>query len=213
MTNKLMLEVIEADKDYAGKNVVTLSDKEMDEIGISSGDIVKVSGEKELYFRAIRSNDEEGTIGIDGVARSVLGVSVGAKVAVDKSEKLNDLNSITLSILPHEEISNEQLKSYNAQLKQGSVFKNLLIDSPISIGQKISVPTNVGKFTYVVSKVLPKKNPFGLVGDETKIEIAEDVGEGSGVSVYYEDIGGLKEEIEKIREMVEFPMKHPDILN
>ncbi len=208
---KLNLEVIEASNDYVGKNVVTMASQDLESLGIVSGEIVKIIGEKELYFRVIRSKNMEGTIGIDGVVRSVLGTSVGGSIQISKAEKLKELKSIILSILPHEELSNDQLKSYNAQLKEGQTFRNLLKNSPIALGQKILVPTNVGNFTYLITKVLPKKNQFGFVTENTNIEIAEEVGEGSGVNVYYEDIGGLKEEIEKIREMVEFPMKHPDI--
>ncbi len=208
---KMALEVIEADKDYFGKNVITLSSEDMDLLSLSSGEIIKIFGEKELYFRVIRADQSPGKIGLDGIVRSVLGVSVGENVQIIKSEKLDILKSITLSILPHEQLSNEQLKSFNSQLKEMKTLKNILNDSPISIGQKISVPTNVGKLTYIVTKSLPKKIPSGLICSNTKIEISEDIGEGSGVNVYYEDIGGLKEEIEKIREMVEFPMKHPDI--
>jgi len=208
---KMTLEVVEVDKDYFGKNVVTLSSDDIDLLGISSGEIVKINGEKNLYFRAIRTNQEVGKIGFDGVVRSVLGISVGENVQITKSEKLMPLKSITLCILPHEELSNEQLKTFNLQLKEMGTLKNILNNSPVSIGQKISIPTNVGKLTYIVSKSIPKKMPSGIINFETKIEISDDVGEGSGVNIYYEDIGGLKEEIEKIREMIEFPMKHPDI--
>jgi len=210
-TEKLNLEVIEANNDHIGKNIVTISSQDLNLLKIVSGEIVKIIGEKELYFKVIRSNNMPGTIGLDGIMRSVLGISVGEKIQILKAEKLNELKSIILSILPHEELSNDQLKSYNSQLKGGQIFKNLLKNSPISLGQKILVPTNVGNFTYLITKVLPKKNQFGFVTEKTNIEISENVGEGSGVNVYYEDIGGLKEEIEKIREMVEFPMKHPDI--
>ncbi|MCK5613149.1 AAA family ATPase, partial [Candidatus Pacearchaeota archaeon] len=207
----MTLEAIEADKDYFGKIVVTLSSEDMELMNISSGKIVKIPGDRELYFRVIRTNQEPGKIGLDGVVRSVLGISVGENVQIVKAEKLNPLKSITLSILPNEEHSNEQLKSFNAQLKEMGTLKNILNSAPVSVGQKILVPTNAGSFTYVVSKSLPKKSVSGLIDSNTKIEISDEVGEGSGVSVYYEDIGGLKEEIEKIREMVEFPMKHPDI--
>ncbi|MBT3405365.1 CDC48 family AAA ATPase [archaeon] len=211
MKNGLMLDIVEAEKDYFGKNVVTLSFGDMKRLEIVSGDILKVNGEKELYFRAIRTNSEEGTIGIDGVARSVIGISVGEKVRVEKAKKLDKLKGITLSILPDNNYSNDQLKSFNAQLKENEFFRKVLIDSPFTLGQKISVPTNVGNLTYVVSKCLPKKCSSGIVAEGTRVDVSEEVGEGSGVNVYYEDIGGLKEEIEKVREMIEFPMNHPDI--
>ncbi len=211
MKSELFLEVVEAEKDYFGKNIVTLSSEDLNKLNLCSGDIVKLVGEKEMYFRVIRMDSEEGTIGIDGITRSGLGLSIGEKVKLVKAEQLNELKDITLSILPDENYETEQLKSFNLQLKESNIFKQILIDSPFSVGQKIVVPTNVGNLTYVVSKISPKKEAGGMVSEKTQININEEVGEGSGVNVYYEDIGGLKEEIEKIREMVEFPMNHPDI--
>jgi len=212
MKNKINLEVIETNQKYVGRNLATLSSRDMEKLGIVSGDIIKIGNKKELWLKAIRISDEfEGKISLDGEARSVLGLSVGENAAVSKSENIPTLKSVTLAILPHESFSNDQLKSYNSQLKDSGEFKKILADSPVSIGQKVTIPTSVGKLAYSVTRTLPKKTEFGLVGEATRIEIAEDVGEGSGSNIYYEDIGGLKEEMEKIREMVEFPMKHPDI--
>jgi transitional endoplasmic reticulum ATPase len=212
MKSKLGLEVIETDQKYVGRNLLAISDGDMAELGVVSGDILRVGNKKELYLRAVRVSDEfRGRISLGGKARSVLGLSVGEKAFVSKAEKVLILKSATLAILPHESFSDEQLKTYNSQLKDSGEFKKMLADSPLSIGQKITIPTSVGKLSYAVTKVLPKKAAFGLVKKPTKIEISDDIGKGSGANIYYEDIGGLKDEIEKVREMVEFPMKHPDI--
>ena len=212
MKNKISLEVIETNQKYVGRNLVAISNEDMQMLEVVSGDIIKIGNKKSIYLRAIKVNDEfQGKISLDGESRSVLGLSVGETTTISKAEKIPKLKSVTLAILPHESFSNEQLKSYNSQLKDSGEFKKMLIDSPASLGQKIAIPTSVGKLAYSVTKMLPKKTEFGLVSDTTKIEIADDIGEGSGTNIYYEDIGGLKEEIEKIREMVEFPMKHPDI--
>lgn len=209
---KISLEVIEAEQKYVGKNLVTLSDEDMEKFSLRSGEIIEVKGDKEFYFRAIRSaNNFSGEIGLDGEMRIALGVSVGEKVQIKKAEKLSEIKSLVLVALPKEEFSNEQLKSFSNQLNSNDSFKEVLIDSPLSLGQRISIATSVGRLNYAVQKIAPKKNKSGIVSKETKIEVSDDIGEGSGTSVYYEDIGGLKEEIEKIREMVEFPMKHPDL--
>ncbi|NPE26898.1 AAA family ATPase [Methanococcoides sp. SA1] len=212
MKDKINLEVIETNQKYVGKNLAAIAGSDMEKLGIVSGDIVRIGNKKGLHLRAIRMDNEfEGRLSLDGEARSVVGLSVGETSTIIKAEKISKLKSVILAILPHESFSNDQLKAYNSQLKDSGEFKKILADSPVSVGQKITIPTSVGKLAYVVTKVLPKKAEFGLVADTTKVEVAEDVGEGSGANIYYEDIGGLKEEIEKIREMVEFPMKHPDI--
>ena len=210
--NKLILEVVEANRTYQDKNLVTISNKDMELLDLSSGDIVRINKERDLYLRVIREQDSfSGKIGINGEVRSVLGISVGEKIPVSKIDEIPKLKSLTVSILPHEDYSTEQLKSFNNQLKSTGIIKERLMNSPLSVGQKIAIPTNVGKLSYSVTNCLPKKLSFGIVGPDTKINVSEDIGKGSGVNVYYEDIGGLKEEIEKIREMVEFPMKHPDL--
>ncbi|MGK0208969.1 MAG: transitional endoplasmic reticulum ATPase [Patescibacteria group bacterium] len=209
----LSLEIVGADQSMTNANLVVMSTSDMKVLELVSGDVIRLSGDSDLYARVIRGdNSYEGMISLSGSLRSVLGVSVGEKVKASRVEKVPNLGAISLSILPTEGIEDEQLKAYNAQLKKDvSVFTKLLIDAPMSVGQKISIPTSVGKLVYSVVKCLPKKSSFGMVTSKTKIDILDEVGEGSGTNIYYEDIGGLKDEIEKIREMVEFPMKHPEI--
>ena len=213
MKDKINLEIIEANQKYVGRNLAILSTRDMDALGIVSGDIIQIKGkEKDVYLRALRvDGSSTGFIGLGGEIRSVLGYSIRDVVSVMKVDKISKLKSVTLAILPNEKFSDEELKGYNSQLKGSGEFKRILSDSPVSIGQKITVPTSVGKLTYLITNCLPKKVKFGVVGDDTRVEISEDIGKGSGVNIYYEDIGGLKEEVEKVREMVEFPMKHPDI--
>jgi len=207
MKNNISLEIVEAGQKYVGKNLAVLSVEDMGDLGIKSGDVIKIKGkEKDVYLRALMVDDiSVGLIGLGGETRSVLGYSVGVSVSVLKVEKMPKLKSVTLSILQHEKFSDEELKGYNSQLKNSGEFRRILVDSPVSIGQKIIVPTSVGNLTYAITKCLPKKAEFGIVNEDTKVEVSEEVGAGSGMNIYYEDIGGLKEEIEKIREMVEFP--------
>jgi len=194
MTNKINLEIMEANQKYVGRNLATLSNIDMKKLKLVSGDIIKIGSRKEIYLRVIRISDEfQGKISLDGESRSVIGLSVGEKTEISKAENISILKSVTVAISPHESLSNEQLKTYASQLKESGEFRKILIDSPLSIGQKITILTSVGKLTYSVIKLLPKKIDFGIVGEDTKLEIANDIGEGSGANIYYEDVGGLKE--------------------
>jgi transitional endoplasmic reticulum ATPase len=215
---KLILEVIEAKQEYRGKNLVSISNKDMEELGIVSGSLVQIGNSKKMIFRAIRNGDSfNGKIGIDGETRHVLGISLGENVMVIESRgEVKPLRSIEISVLENENVPEEEMKqSVIPSLKDPRnehIFRTAFSGTPISVGQRTNVPLSNGeKIICVVSKILPKSLESGIVNDKTKITISDSVGESSGVNVHYEDIGGLDEEISKIREMVEFPMKHPRI--
>ncbi|NCN87001.1 AAA family ATPase [archaeon] len=214
---KFALEVVESKQEFRGKGLVSISSFNLEELGINSGDFVQIGNSKKV-FRAVRADDAlKGKIGIDGGIRHVLGVSLGEKVHVSVSDqKLSPLRSIEISVLENENITPEEMKeSIIPSLKDKrneELFRNMFGGSPVYIGQKNTLSLSNGeKLVCVVSKILPKNLETGLMNESTKIQISDSIGEGSGVNIHYEDIGGLDEEISKIREMVEFPMKHPKI--
>ena len=214
----MMFEVVESKQEFRGKNLVAMSSTDMERLGIVSGSFVQIGNYKKMIFRSIRADDTfDGKIGIDGEIRHVLGVSIGEKVTVVKSNiSLKPIRTIEISVLENENITEEDMKqSIIPSLKDKRnehLFRSAFSGSPVSVGQRTSVPLSNGeKLICVISKILPKGLDTGLVDESTKIQISDSVGEGSGVNVHYEDIGGLDEEIAKIREMVEFPMKHPKI--
>jgi transitional endoplasmic reticulum ATPase len=217
MKNKLF-EVIESRKELRGKNMISISSEDMETLGISSGDLLKIGNTKKMILRAIRMNNEDsGKVGIDGETRTVIGISLGEKVNVEKSEqKLEILKSIEISVLENGSISAEEIKeNLIPALKDKRneiIFRNAFANAPVCIGQRTTIPLSNGeKLVCSVSKIVPKNMDCGLIDEDTKIIISDNIGSGSGVNIHYEDIGGLDEEISKIREMVEFPMKHPKI--
>ncbi len=218
LQNYEMFEVIEAKQEFRGKNMVSVASSDMERLGISSGDLLKVGNNKKIILRAIRMEDEfKSKVGIDGETRKVLGISVGEEIAVEKSkEKINALKSIEISVLENENIPPEQMKeAIIPSLKDKRnehIFRQAFGGAPVSVGQRTTIPVSNGeKIVCVVSKITPKNFEYGIVKPSTKILISDTVGQGSGANIHYEDIGGLEEEISKIREMVEFPMKHPKI--
>jgi len=216
--DKNTFEIIEAKQEFRGKNLVSISSKDMEKLGIVSGALVQIGNSKKMVFRSIRSGDETiGKVGIDGETRISLDISLGDKINVIVSNMdIKSLRSIEISVLENENVKEEEMKqSIIPSLKDPRnehIFRTAFGGAPVAIGQRTSVPLSNGeKIVCVISKIFPKSLDLGIVNDKTKINISDSVGEGSGANVHYEDIGGLEEEIAKIREMVEFPMKHPKI--
>jgi len=207
------LEVAEAKQKNVGRGVVGVSSVDLERMNLISGDIVELKSDESYYSRVIRTGDAwSGTISLDGQVRSSLNVAIGDKVRVYPKVKIPNATRVTLSILKNNEFDDSQLQQFNQQLKSDlDNFYGKLLNVPVKEGKTVSFDTNVGRLLYKVTKITPKKADVVLVTPDTKIDVSDSIGEGSGANVFYEDIGGLKEEIEKVREMVEFPMRHPDL--
>jgi transitional endoplasmic reticulum ATPase len=200
---KIKLEVDEAIQEDIDKGIARIESSVMDDLGIVSGDLIEVSGKNSLVVRAMRSMGKEiiGKIRLDGTTRSNIGVSRGERVSVVPAKDVKEAKSVVLSPLQEMRLSRDS----------GDYFHNKLLDQPLSLKQKLIIIASSKKLGYTVSKVIPKG--FVIVTPSTKVEVSEEVyaGEAEGPGIYYEDIGGLKEEIELVREMVELPMKQPEV--
>ncbi len=139
-------------------------------------------------------------IRVDGIIRSNADTSLGEKVEISKQD-FQLAGSITLSPLESVKFSGDPT----------NYFLQKLLEKPLIKGQKISIDVMGTNLTYIATKV----SPSGCVKitDSTHLTISEQVikSDMKLPEVSYEDIGGLKEEVEKIREMVELPMKHPEV--
>jgi len=195
------LEVLESLQEDIDKGIVRTPSSVMDELGIVSGDIVEVSGKNASVVKAMRlAYSSDNAIRLDGTTRSNIGASIGDKVKVKKAE-VQEAKKVTLSPLQEVRFSDDPTEYFH--------FK--LMHKPLVLNQKTVIDVFGTRLSYVVSKVEPKG--YVIVTPSTKI-IVSDVpyaGDLKATGVSYEDIGGLKNEIELIREMVELPMKHPEV--
>ncbi|MEN7982471.1 MAG: CDC48 family AAA ATPase, partial [Nanoarchaeota archaeon] len=200
---KFMLEVDEAVQEDIDKGIARISSFVMDKIGIMSGDLIEIKGKNVFVVRAMRSLRTEGEnkIRLDGTARSNIGVSIGEKVSINIAQNVKEAKSIVLSPLQEMRLSKDS----------SGYFHNKLLSQPLMAKQKLVIIASSKKLGYVVSKVSPKG--VVVVTPSTKVEVSEEVysGDAEGPGIYYEDIGGLKDEIELVREMVELPMKQPEV--
>ncbi|MBN1160277.1 MAG: AAA family ATPase, partial [Candidatus Diapherotrites archaeon] len=204
--NETKLRVEEGEPADVNRHVVRLSSSVMEKLKLQSGDVVKIKGKSEtaaLVLRAKPEDEERELIRMDGIIRSNAGVKLGDKVSIEHIEV--------------EPATNLTLAPIDAGLKfsgdPSSWFRERLIDKPLMKGDKIAMGLLGTTIHFLVTTISPKG--VGIVGHETKVKVSETPVKAPDKSklpsVTYEDIGGLDEPIAKIREMVELPLKHPEV--
>src|SRR2546425_70262 len=198
------LRVAEAKAADAGRGIVRLDPEVMKILELKEGDIVLIEGAKSTAAGVRRGYPEDanrGVIRMDGIQRRNAGVGIDDKVGLRKAlarpaEKV--------SLAPTEPIRIMGGEQYMAQVLQGRA---------ITRGDVISVSVMGRKFDFVVTSFQPGADAV-LVEASTDIKIAEKPmkeEEAKVPKVDYEDIGGLGEEVRKVREMIELPLRHPEL--
>lgn len=180
-------------------------------LSIDVGEIVEIVGKKSTaakVFRVMQEDEGKGIIRIDGLVRRNISCSIGDRVEVRKAE-----------VLQAERVTIAPIISEGHKISFGQGIENFakrgLLKRPLIKGDVVIVPGIAlmgGALPFMVVKTTPK----GIVQihDETTIEMKEEpVREGEVLTpaVTYEDIGGLKEELLKVREMIELPLKHAEL--
>ena len=202
MGDAVQLKVAEAEYADVGRGIARIDNRTMEKLGVSTGDIILIKGQNETAAVVWRSRlQDEGSelIRIDGILRKNAGVSLGDFVTVSKVEASP---AKQLLLAPVEKI---YLRGDIA-----NYFKQRLMNKPAHKGDLVVFDIMGQSIPFVVANTNPKGIVY--VSAETEIKISEKPmkpGEAMVPGVTYEDIGGLQEEIKKIREMVELPMKHP----
>jgi transitional endoplasmic reticulum ATPase len=200
---KYFLKVAESLQEDINKGIARISSRDMEKMKLVPGDMVELKGKNVLVVKVLRALGGDKSIGkirLDGTVRSNLGVSIEEEVEIKKVE-LKFATSITLA--PLQELRLSQSSSEYLHSK--------FLDFPLSPKQKLTILASGNKLKYIVSKVAPKGSV--VVVPSTEFILSEEVYSGGSdtPNIYYEDIGGLKEEIELVREMVELPMKQPEV--
>ncbi len=206
---EIKLRVAEARQRDVGRKIVRLSRRVMAMLGVSTGDFVEVTGPKgniiAQVWPAYPEDEDRDIIRMDGYMRAAIGVGVGDIVSVKKT-RVEPATRIVLA--PTEPI------------RFGPDFieyvKQLLLRKPVSRGEEIIVPVFGMSLRFIVVSTQPGNRVF--VTETTDIEIKtepvrEEIIERARKipKVTWEDIGDLEEAKQKIREIVELPLKHPEL--
>jgi transitional endoplasmic reticulum ATPase len=202
--NKIVeLNVSESLQEDIDKGIARISSSVMDNFELISGDIIEVKGKTAVVvkvMRALKMDDNMDVIRLDGVTRSTIGASLGDTVKVVKV-KVVEAKNITLAPLQEVRFSDDPTE----------YFHNKLLHVPLGMSMKLVIDVFGTRLGYVVTKVNPKG--YVLVTPATRIIVSDTpfAGDLKSTGVSYEDIGGLRSEVELVREMVELPMKHPEV--
>jgi transitional endoplasmic reticulum ATPase len=203
-----ILRVAEANSRDVGRKVGRVDPKVAREMGLSTGDAVEISAGKKkttvLSWPAYQEDYGRGLIRIDGYTRSKLEVGINDTVDIRRVET-KEAQKITLA--PTEPLRILGAEDYLAAFLEGHlVTKGDTI--PLNVmGQRIDL---VVISTAPGGPVIISSNTEITVSEETAEAVAA-AREGGIPSITYEDIGGLRDEVTKVREMIELPLRHPEL--
>ncbi len=199
--NALSLKVLEAYTRDVGRGVARIDYDSMDTLNASTGDVIEIKGKRRTVAKCLPlypSDEGKGIIRIDGLGRNNSGIAIGDTTAV---RKIKAVAAEKVVVAPLEAIP--------------PIDERYLADAlesvPLIKGDNVMVPYFGGRLTFQVIGVNPAADAV-LVTQKTAFHIAEKGETLRGVpQVTYEDIGGLTDEIKKVREMIELPLRHPEI--
>ncbi|MEM1948317.1 MAG: CDC48 family AAA ATPase [Candidatus Caldarchaeum sp.] len=200
---ELSLRVAEARQRDIGRKIARVDSMGMKELELSPGDLIEISGRRTtvaIVWPPYKEDDGQGIIRIDGEIRRNSGVSVGEYVRVSKTTAKPATKIVLAPFEPLPFVGDF-----------GRIVRSQLLNMPVAKGDIIVVPVLGMGVELKVSSTSP--SPIVMVTESTVVEIstttAKRIEEVSGVT--YEDIGGLHEELQRIREMIELPLKHPEL--
>jgi transitional endoplasmic reticulum ATPase len=234
---EIKLKVMEAVQDDVNKGVVKVDSSYMRQLGVNPGDVIEIKGER--ITAAVIDRAYPGDIGLniirmDGNTRRNAKTSIGEIVYVKKAE-VKPAKKVVIAPANKGIVVNAPPIFFKQGLLGKALVKGDLValrkarrtfkimGQPGRVDDLFSMLENqfpgfgFGDLKFFVVDTLPKKEVV-VITEETEIEInpnAEEIKEeeeaATSLGINYEDIGGLREEIRKIQEMVELPLKHPEI--
>ncbi|MBT4717220.1 CDC48 family AAA ATPase [Candidatus Woesearchaeota archaeon] len=236
MAKETSLKVAEAIQDDVNKGIVRIDSNTMKELGVRVGDVLEIQGERQtvaLADRALPGDIGLNIIRMDGLIRRNGKTGIGEVVKVRKADikeakkviiapakegvhirappNLFKQNLLGRAVVKGDLISLGGSRRRRTTLSDNPFFEQIesMFDSPEGI-----LNFGFGDIKFVVVSTTPAKCPT-IITDATEVEFNPQAAaleeEEKVPEVSYEDVGGLKEEIKKVREMVELPLKHPEI--
>ncbi|MGA2198523.1 MAG: CDC48 family AAA ATPase, partial [Nitrososphaerales archaeon] len=198
---QVQLKVLEAYTRDVGRGVARIDYDAMDALDASTGDVIEIRGKRRTVAKCLPlypSDEGRGIVRIDGLIRNNAGVAIGDMVTV-KKVKAPPAEKVVVAPLEAVPPIDERY------------LADALESVPVTKGDNVMIPYFGGRLTFQVVGLSPAAEA-ALITQRTVFVISEKGEALRGVpQVTYEDIGGLKDEIQKVREMIELPLRHPEI--
>jgi transitional endoplasmic reticulum ATPase len=213
--NEVQLEVAKAYPNDSGRGIARLDPDTLLHLKLSPGDIIEIEGADRTaakVWRADRQDWNTDTVRIDGFTRQNADVGIGERVTIRKAEATK---AEKLVLAPPEEAS-VQFGSDAAGMVKRQILKRPVVERDIVPVMSSTNHPFMRSPGQAIPLIAVETEPDGvcLVTEDTEVELREEPISGfekTGGGITYEDIGGLQGEIQRVREMVELPMKHPQI--
>jgi len=203
--SEMQLRVGDARQRDVGRGIARIDQKTMQKLGLSAGDVIEIVGKRTtaaISWPAYSEDQDRGIIRIDGWTRKNAGVAINEYVLVRPS-KVKDATNVVLAPVDMRLNVDEDFTNF---------VKNRLMERTFVEGDT----TLVMMLGHAIPFTVTKTRPHGIVRItyETSLQILNEPAPQAKVGMprtTYEDIGGLHDEMQRIREMVELPLRHPEI--
>jgi len=216
MPDKLVMDLIvdSADPEDRGRGRARIDPDSMQRLNVRPGSLVYIEGRRKTIAKVWRSKVTDwnlAKIRIDNFIRNNAGAGVGDRVRIMPIPENEIIKAENVVLQPPEELSDQLPVNYEA-------VRRTLTDLPVI--REDYIPVQAG-FPFMPAEIIPflvySTNPenANIITRETVIDFSDTPAEGYGQlrKISYEDIGGLKDELQRVRETIELPLRHPELFN
>ncbi len=203
--SEIVLKIEESPQQHVGRGRAIIDPKIIEDQKWNTGQILELTYNKKTHVKLWPGAPEEygsGIIKIDGMTRQNIGAGIGDKISLKTVEAVN-AEQIVLS--PTEKIAAEGLQEYMIYNYLNHVF---------TTGDSVSLNTQMGgRVQFIITSTKPSKPVLVTENTVFKLGAMTKAVDSSIPRITYDELGGLKKEVQKIREMVELPMRHPELFD
>ncbi len=201
--SEIVLKIDEVPQQHVGRGRAIIDPKIIEDTKWNTGQIIELIYNKKTHVKLWPGSPEEygsGLIKIDGITRQNIGAGIGDKISIKAVEAVN-AEQIILS--PTEKITADGLQDYMIYNYLNHVF---------TTGDTIALSTQMGgRVQFVITSTKPSKPVIVTENTIFKLGPMTKAIDSTIPRITYDELGGLKNEVQKIREMVELPMRHPEL--